>query len=125
MGLLSLEAGGESGSDDAEPPVPLSGSVPSGIRIGGNSAEASRSVPEGADLTKLSHQTGPEAHAKTTRDPLLGALSAAMVAASAEGRVDVVGELAAIVSRLAAEERAKALEVAGVPMVSAKRGKQG
>lgn len=52
---------------------------------------------------------------------LLGALSGAMVAASAEGRADVVGELAGIVARLVGEERAKALEVAGVAVLPVKR----
>jgi hypothetical protein len=58
-----------------------------------------------------------EAHAPRTppgKDSLLGAIGTALAAAAAIGRHDVVGELAALAGRLAAEERQRSNEAAGV-----------
>jgi hypothetical protein len=53
---------------------------------------------------------------------LLGHLGKALAAAADEGRLDVVAELAGLVSRLAGEGRQEALEARGVPLLSRKGG---
>jgi integrase len=61
----------------------------------------------------------------TKPENLLSALGQAIAAAAREGRADVAGELAGIVSRLSAEQRAPTLERAGVAVLDVKRGRRG